>query len=108
MSYDRGVWLLLTSTIGPRVCMVVGVVGGVALVDLYCLSTGCVFCRDAIVGLAGFIRSGRELLVHIMINLRAHYTGFLHSSDPKVVGHASVERTVLGTLDEVRPDHHYR
>ena len=53
-------------------------------------------------GLQDFIKTGRELLVHIMINLRATYTVFLQSTDPKVFGQASVDKTLIGTLDEVR------
>ena len=53
-------------------------------------------------GLQDFIKTGRELLVHIMINLRADYTAFLQSTDPKVFGQASMSSTLLGILDEVR------
>ena len=60
-----------------------------------------VMCRDVVVGLEEFIRSDRELLVHLLIHLRAHYTGFLQSANSATVGRASVEGTILGTLDEV-------
>ncbi len=58
--------------------------------------------RDVIIGLQELIKTERELLVHIMINLRAGYTGFLKSADTAAIGRASVEGTIFGTLDEVR------
>ena len=59
--------------------------------------------RDVITALEDFIKTDRELLVHVMINLRAHYTGFIQSSTTSFVKQASVGQTVLGTLDEVKP-----
>ena len=56
-----------------------------------------------ILSLESFIQSDRELLVHVVVNLRAHFTPFLHSPDRTNVGKASVEGTVLGVIDEVSP-----
>ena len=59
--------------------------------------------RDMILSLESFIQNDRELLVHIIVNLRAHFTPFLQSPDRTNVGKASVEGTVLGVIDEVSP-----
>ena len=56
-----------------------------------------------ILSLESFIKNYRELLVHIIVNLRAHFTPFLQSPDRTNVGKASVEGTVLGVIDEVSP-----
>lgn len=58
-------------------------------------------CRDVVTGLEEFIKTDKELLVHILINMRAFYTGYLQSSDPKTVGLASVDGTLLSVIDEV-------
>ena len=58
--------------------------------------------RDFIVSLQSNIKTDRELLVHVMINLRSHYNPALSSSDPCDVCKASQEGTVLGVIDEVR------
>ena len=52
--------------------------------------------------LEGFIQSDSELLVHVMVNLRGHFTPFLQSRDQIYIGKASAEGTVLGVIDEVR------
>ena len=58
--------------------------------------------RDFIVSLQSNIKTDRELLVHVMINLRSHYNPVLSSSDPRDIGKASQEGTILGVIDEVR------
>ena len=52
--------------------------------------------------LENFIQTEKELL-SLMVNLRSHFTPFLHSSDRTSIIKASVEGTVSGVIDEVSP-----
>ena len=58
--------------------------------------------RDMIMSLENFIQTEKELL-SLMVNLRSHFTPFLHSSDRTSIIKASVEGTVSGVIDEVSP-----
>ena len=48
------------------------------------------------------IKSDRELLVLIMINLRSFYIPFLTSADQRQVVKASQQGTLIGVIEEVR------
>ena len=61
----------------------------------------CPSLRDFILALESNIKNDRELLVLVLVFLRSLYQPFLSSSNPKDVGCASQEGTVLGVLDEV-------
>ena len=61
----------------------------------------CLSLRDFILALESNIRSDREFLILLLVNLRSLYHPFLSSSSPKDIGCASQEDTVLGVLDEV-------
>ena len=60
--------------------------------------------RDFIVSLQSNIKTDRELLIYVMINLQSHYNPFLSSSDSRDVCKASQEGTILGVIDEVRDE----
>ena len=57
--------------------------------------------RDFYTSLESNIKSDRELLVHIMINLRSRYMSFCSSSEQSEVVKASQEGTLLGVIEEV-------
>ena len=48
------------------------------------------------------LKTGRELLVYFMTNLRAWYTPLLLSRNITNISKASVSGTILGAIDEVR------
>ena len=58
--------------------------------------------REFILALESNIKSDSELLVLVLVNLRALYQSFLTSSVPKEVCFVSEDGTILGVLDEVR------
>jgi hypothetical protein len=60
------------------------------------------FCqvKDFIVTLETYIKNDRELVAHVLINLRSFYTQFLNSSDPQEICKASENGTILGVIDE--------
>ena len=60
------------------------------------------FLREFILALESNIKSDSELLVLVLVSLRALYQSFLTSSDPKEICSASEEGTILGVFDEVR------
>ena len=49
-----------------------------------------------------FLKTGRELLVYFMTDLRAWYTPLLLSRNITNISKASVSGTILGAIDEVR------
>ena len=57
--------------------------------------------RDFCMSLESNIKSDRELLVLIMINLRSHYTSFCSSNDQREVVKASQQGTLIGVIEEV-------
>ena len=59
-------------------------------------------CRDFYVSLESNIKSDRELLVHVMINLRSLYIPFLSNPDQRQVVKASQQETLIGVIEEVR------
>ena len=61
----------------------------------------CLSLRDFILALESNIKNDHEFLVFVLVNLRFLYRPFLCSSNPKDVGRASQEGTVLGVIDEV-------
>ena len=57
--------------------------------------------RDVVIGLKAFINTEEDIFC-LMTNLRAQYIDFFSTSGKTFIKHASVEKTVQGTLDEVK------
>ena len=70
----------------------------IKLIHMYCIYS---IYRDFYMSLESNIKSDRELLVHIMINLRSHYTSFCSSNDQREVVKASQQGTLIGVIEEV-------
>ena len=56
---------------------------------------------DFYTSLESIIKSDRELLVHIMTNLRSYYTSFCSSNYQREVVKASQQGTLIGVIQEV-------
>ena len=70
---------------------------------MWFIDVKCSNYRDFIVAitLETYIKNDRELVAHVLINLRSFYTQFLNSSDPQEICKASENGTILGVIDEV-------